>query len=304
MTTVSQAVHNSQGGESSSEDGILTCPYCQDSVTSLIRVDTGMRLRLQEVAQLSPAPESVCEGCHRILSKTVSKGAVLRAEQQAKEQNRILLWKNRVALVKQAKALLAKKNYSDAAVAYEKYLRVLEIVYEKKPGELNPEMFSNQTRAQEITVISTVYWDLMRIYDTHPRYKDRQMKTADKLAQFVRFTPIFGHIMRKAESQTRQAKNPEAFRRFLKLSNAKRPRCFIATAAFNGQRTQTVEVLCQFRDHYLKNTRTGRKFITCYYAVSPSLAATLDRYPLLKPAVRKVLTFVAESKFVRNNLNQ
>lgn len=285
-------------------EGVITCPYCQDTVPSLIRIDPGMRLRLQETAQVSPAPEAVCDGCHRMLTKMVSKGAVLRAEQQAKEHNRLLLWRNRVGLVKQAKSLLAQKNFSDAAVAYEKYLRVLEIVYEKKSGDLSPELFKSQTRSQEMTVVATVYWDLMRIYDTHSRYRDRQMKAAEKLAEFVRFTPVYGHIMRRAETQTRTAKNPDAFRKFLKLSNSKRPRCFIATSAFDGQHSDTVETLCQFRDQFLKKSPHGRRFVAAYYRVSPAFADILDQCPRLKPATRKVLTWVAESKFVRNNLNQ
>jgi hypothetical protein len=261
-----------------------------------VKIDTGMRLRIEQSGGLTPAPEAVCPGCFGILSKMVSKGAALRAEAQAKEQNRLMLWKNRVGLVKQAKQYLAQKAYSDAAVAYEKYIRVLEIVFDAKPGELNPDLFKSESRAQEMTVIASVYWDLMRIYDTHQRYQDRQMKAAEKLAAFIRFTPIFPQIMRKAESQTRTAKNPEAFRRFLKLSNASRPRCFIATAAFEGQRTETVETLCLFRDQFLKKSAFGRSFVAAYYRVSPTLAEALDRHPRLKPATRVVLRWLASRR--------
>jgi hypothetical protein len=258
-----------------------------------VQIDTGMRLRLQQSGGLNPAPDAVCSGCYGVLGKMVSKGATLRAEQQAKEQNRLMLWKNRVALVKQAKQYLAQKAFSDAAVAYEKYLRVLEIVYETTPGGLNPELFKKDAKSQEITVIASVYWDLMRIYDTHNRYQERQLKAAEKLALFIRFSPIFPQIIRKAESQTRTAKNPEAFRRFLKLSNASRPRCFIATAAFDGQRTEAVDTLCLFRDHFLKKSRLGRRAVVLYYSVSPSIATFLDRHPCLKPAVRAVLRWIA-----------
>lgn len=252
-----------------------------------------MKLRLQESAQVNPAPDAVCDGCHKMLSKMISKGATLRAEQKAKEQNRLMLWRNRVGLVKQAKQLLAQKSYSDAAVAYEKYIRVLEIVYEAKPGELSPDLFKNDSKASEMTVIASVYWDLMRIYDTHNKFADRQMKAADKLALFIRFTPIFPQIIRKAESQARTAKNPDAFKRFLKVSNSNRPRCFIATAAFNGQRTETVESLCMFRDQVLKASTLGRRFVALYYRLSPGIADFLDRHPAFKPATRAALSTIA-----------
>ena len=285
------------------QDGAIVCPYCQDNVPTLVPIEAGMKLRLQNEAQIALPPDEVCGGCFKILSKMISKGAVLRQEQQVKEKNRLTLWRNRVQLVKQAKAQLVQKNFPDAAVAYEKYLRVLEVVYETKPGELTPELFKNEARGQEITVIASVYWDLMRIYDTNSRYADRQMKAASKLAEFVRFTPIFPHIMRKAESQARSAKNPEAFRRFLKIASSARPRCFIATAAFEGQRTETVAVLCDFRDHSLKKTAAGRAFVLGYYRISPGVAVFLDSHPALKPATRKALKWLARRSFIRNRLN-
>lgn len=261
-----------------------------------------MRLRLQDEAQINPAPESVCDGCFRMLAKMVSKGAVLRAEQKAKEHNRLMLWRNRVQLVKQAKQHLAQKNNADAAISYEKYLRVLELIYEVGQGELSPDLFKNQARAQEMTVIASVYWDLLRIYDTHQSYQERQMKAAEKLASFIRFTPIFPHVIRKAETFTRTSKNPDAFKKFLKLSNAQRPRCFIATSAYDGERTETIDTLCLFRDQFLKESHSGRKLVTLYYKVSPRLAELLDRHPSMKPATRKALSWLAKSDFVRNRL--
>ena len=129
----------------------------------------------------------------------------------------------------------------------------------------------------------------MRVYDTSANYADRQMKAAEKLAEFARYTPIFGHIMRKAESQSRNAKNAVAFKHFLKISNAKRPRCFIATSAFDSYTDETVVSLCELRDRRLKNSRLGRKMIYLYYRLSPHLASRLDRHQSLKPAVRLIL---------------
>jgi uncharacterized membrane protein YkvA (DUF1232 family) len=294
---------NQPVSDSTSTDGIILCPYCNDHASSLLPIESGMKLRLQTEANVTSIPDRVCAGCYSQLGRLVSKGAVLRAEQQVREQNRLMLWRNRVQLVKQAKQLLAQKNYADAAVAYEKYIRVLEIVYDVKPGELGPDHLRKQGRMQELTVVTSAYWDLMRIYDTHATYRDRQEKAAQKLANFVRFTPIFPQIMRKAETQTRQAKNPEVFKKFLKSASSNRPRCFIATAAYDGQLTTTVETLCRFRDEFLERGPLGRRLVRLYYSFSPGFAELLDRNPALKPAARKLLTRIAESKFIRNRLN-
>ncbi len=276
-------------------EGIITCPYCQDTVPSLVPIEAGLRLRILQNVKSQVLPESVCDGCHVMMTKMVSKGAALRAEASAKEQNRLMLWRNRVGLIKQAKIHLAKKSFSEAAVSFEKYIRVLEIVYDLKPGGLTPDLFKGQMKSQELTVITSVYWDLMRVYDTNSNYKDRQMKAGEKLAEFVRYTPIYGHIMRKADIQSRIAKNPEAFRRFLKLSNAKRPRCFIATAAFDSYENETVIALCRLRDERLVRSRIGRSFVLAYYRLSPWVANQLDLHPRLKPATRLILKLLTKT---------
>jgi hypothetical protein len=273
--------------------GPPTCAYCGNENPVLLPVEAGMRLLLGQ-AGVTGVPEQVCDGCHAQLSKMVSKGAALRAEAVQKAQNRLALWRGRVGLVKQAKTFMAAKNFSDAAVTYEKYLRALEIVYDKKSGELEPGLFKADQRKQELTVITSVYWDLMRIYDTHPRYAERQMKTAKKLAEFARYSAIFSHIMRKADVQSRQAKNPAAYKAFLKMSSFNRPRCFIATAAFNGD-DPTVQQLCAFRDRALERAAAGRLFVAVYYRLSPPIAAALDRTPSAKGPVRAVLRLLART---------
>jgi hypothetical protein len=262
---------------------------------ALYSIEAGMKLRLQQNAPNETIPDAVCGGCQKVLMRMISKGAALRAEQVAKEQHRLILWKSRVSLVKQAKLLQMQKSFAEAAIAYEKYLRVLEVVYEANAGELTPELFKNEARSPEITVIASVYWDLMRIYDTNPRQAERQRKAGEKLALFLRYSPIFPQVTRKAESLSRTAKNPEAFKHFLKISRANRPRCFIATAAFDGVRTETVEQLCQFRDQTLRSSAVGRYFIFCYYKISPGLAHFLDQHPSLKPYIRSLLARLASA---------
>lgn len=273
----------------SAPDGATTCQYCGDTVPSLMSISAAMRATLKQNPELSSVPDSVCAGCHGILSKMISMGAVLRSKAQAKEQNRLQLWRNRVSLVRKAKDHLAQREYGESAVYFEKYLRVLELVYDKKPGELSPDLFSTEARRQEMTVVTSVYWDLMRIYDQSPRYKDRQMASAIKLAEFVRFTPIYGHIMRKAESMTRTSKSPDVFKHFVKISNKNRPRCFIATAAFEGAQDPTIEILRVYRDRVLRRHPIGRRFTRLYYRYSPPIAQIVDYGPA---PVRSVLRFL------------
>lgn len=278
------------------------CPKCGTQVSDLLRVDPGLRLRIQEVLGAETLPEEICPSCYKTLNQSVSRGAKLRAEQSAREQNKLILWKSRVNLVKQGRALMAQKSYSEAAVAFEKYLRVLEVVHDLKPGELTPETFKDSARTKEITVVASVLWDLVRIYDTTPRYGDRQKKAARKLTDFVKLSPIQSEIVRKARQFEGQAKNPGVVKDFIKTADKKGGKCFIATATFQDSEAYEVLLLREFRDVILSKTFFGKVFISLYYFFSPPLAEIVSSSSTLQKLLRAPLATVALRLAKRFNL--
>ncbi len=235
----------------------------------------------------------VCSGCIAELTSRMSQGLKLRMEKETREKNKLVLWKNRVNLIKQARNLMSQKAYSEAAVTYEKYLRVLEMVYNLKRGELTPAVFNNSKRSKELTVVASVYWDLVRIYDTSPRYGERMGQSAAKLSQFLPFSPIYPDVVRKIEAFSRSAKNPQVVRNLLKMVKGRHARCFIATAVFNNQDCQEVEALREFRDAVLLPSQTGRAFVIWYYRVSPPIAEWITRRAWARLMLRPPLRLVA-----------
>lgn len=258
-------------------------------VNELIAVESGLASQLQSAGENVPA--QVCIGCQSDLRKSAGGGGgVLLAQERAKEKHRQHLWKSRVNLIKRARQMMQTKNYSESAVNYEKYLKVLELVFQVKKGEsLTPEMFKESARTSELTVVASIYWDLLRIYDTSEKYGDRQMIAAKQLAAFIRFTPIYPDIIKRAELFERQAKNPAAVKYFLKNSAEQRPRCFIATSAFESPLAPEVQILRHFRDFTLTQTPGGKYFIAAYEKISPRIAEFLDRHPALRLMTRQVL---------------
>lgn len=270
---------------------MIQCPRCSIQVTELHPVEADVIQRLQAAGEASPPPE-VCVGCLTELKKAAiaSSGSILMKQEKAREQHRLQLWKSRVSLIKKARHCMTLKQYSEAAIAYEKYLKILDIVFEVKKGDtLKPEAFKESARTTELTVVASVYWDLLRIYDINERYQDRMNKCAKQLATFIRFTPIYPDILRKAESFKKTANNPNIVKQFLKMANKETPRCFIATAAFDSGISPEVMQLRFYRDHFLRHKNWGRKFIVIYYRYSPFIAEFLDRHPRLKPPVRAIL---------------
>lgn len=273
----------------------MPCPKCGAHADQLLKIEPGMRLALQATLDPSEIPDHVCASCFEGLTRGVSQGVKLRMEAQAREKNRAVLWKSRVNLIKQARSLMNQKAYSEAAIAYEKYLRVLEIVYNKQPGQLGPEIFNNSKRSKEMTVITSVYWDLLRIYDMSPRYGDRQRKTAAKLTQFVKFSTIYPDIIKRADNFLRAAKNPEIVREFLRSSGGLKGKCFIATAlCADDPLAREVLLLRLYRDQYLRKSPPGRTFIHWYYRLSPSLAQVIRSSPRAQKYLRPCLKYCAE----------
>lgn len=262
---------------------MVQCPRCGIQVTDLQALDSETMAQLQAAGEnISTAVCSVCASdLRKMLSQ--SKGGVLLAQERAKEQYRLDLWKNRVSLIKKARSLMGGKNYSQAAITYEKYLKVLEIVFGLSKGEiLNPTHFKESARTSEITVVTSVYWDLLRIYDTNERYAERQQAAAKQLAIFIQYTPIYPDIMKKAQAFAKSAKNPQTIKAFIKEASSQRPRCFIASSTFQDNFAPDVVYLRLFRDYFLTNYQLGNWFIRAYYIGSPLIAKILDHSQVLR----------------------
>ncbi|MCB0390186.1 MAG: hypothetical protein KDD58_02790 [Bdellovibrionales bacterium] len=249
-----------------------------------VTVDTSLKVALQSIG-VQETREEVSKEEYEELSSKVSQGVRLRMEQKAREQNRVLMWKSRVNLVKHARALMQNKQFPEAAVAYEKYLRVLEIVYELKSGGLTPELFNKSNRSKELTVITSVYWDLLRIYDTSPAYNERMIRASNKLAEFLPFSKIYPQVTKALLVFQRSCKNPRVIKNLNKQLKIKRGPCFIASSVYEDELHPDVYTLRLFRDKFLKKHEWGRKFIYFYYLWSPSFSKYISNRTLIKKLI-------------------
>jgi hypothetical protein len=277
----------------------VVCPRCGAKAAGLVPIEPAILKKIKEGGNTENLPPQVCNACYTQVAGGVARGSVLLMREKSKEQKKLMLWKSRVNLIKKARQYMNERMFSDAAVTYEKYIKVMETVYDCKPGELTPEMFKDSARTQELTVVVSVFWDLVRIYDTNDKYLERMNKACDKLAAFLKFTPIYPDIIKKAEIFAKTARNQNVIKSFLKNANQSKGRCFIATSAYNSPHHPIVLALSTFRDESLENQTLGRLFVTAYYRISPKIAQIMDLIPIVKPPVRWML-FLATNWLHKN----
>lgn len=272
---------------------MVKCPSCSLSVSEVYPVEMALRERILKYNPGFKINDEMCKACiNDLRKKNFGAGEMFLEKDKALHDRKQKLWQSRVPLVRNGQAMMSNKLYSDAAVCYEKYLRVLELTFDCKPGQLSPESLKESAKTAELTVIAGTYWDLLRIYDSNSKYLDRQKHSAVQLAKFINYTPIYPDVLKKAGIFLKQAKHPDVVKMFIAHAKLKRTRCFIATSAFEIPVSVEVQFLRSYRDRILKGSFLGRKFILLYYSVSPTIASFLDHQVWLKPMVRVLLRFV------------
>jgi hypothetical protein len=267
------------------------CPHCGVNTTLLHPIEEGMRLRLEKEGTTITV-EAVCTNCFKNLSKQLSHATLMQAEQTIQTNHKKNLWQNRLALIKQAHNHIGRKEHSEAAICFEKYLKILQIIYEKEFSELNANMFGDNPK--EVTVMCSSLWALVEIYDLHAQYKERQEACAVKVGELLPYTNLFANLVKNAAIKTRHGNNPAAYRKLLQAANVKTGNCFIASIAFEDRNDPTLVTLRQFRSQVLIRTSLGKTFVRSYYRYSPAIANRLQHFSAIKTVLRRVLPVFAK----------
>lgn len=262
------------------------CPQCGTNTNLLHPIDQAMKSRLEKQGT-SVTFNSVCTSCFKNLSKQISNASVLQAEQVIQGNFKQNLWKNRLALLKQARISVGRQEHAEAAIFYEKYLKVIQYVFDKEFSEIDASLFSEQPR--EVTVLCSTLWSIVEIYDLHPTYQNRQTECASKLGELLPYTNLFATIAKHATIKLRHAKNPKAYRTLLQKANIKTGNCFIASIAFEDRNDPTLVLLRKFRSQVLVTNPWGKRFVRSYYHYSPAIANRLQHFSAAKYLLRQIL---------------
>lgn len=183
----------------------------------------------------------------------------------------------RITIAKNARLAFAAKNYPVAAKQYTEYLSVLshardiEDIY-----ALSPKDFDEKTPVSELLLISHVYWDLSKMYESSPKLAENYSKA---LNQFVKFTAnqpyqvLNSEMVRKYIRKKKRTKSvnqelvkiTETYQEIFSQSKS----CFVATYCF-GQDHYKTNVLRDFKSELLR-WPFGANVVGYYYRISPKL---------------------------------
>jgi hypothetical protein len=219
-------------------------------------------------------------------------------------------FRDRLKSLKQAKEYYTQGEIPKAVEKYTQYLAILATYYKSEEKSLSPKLFDQKKDLTEMLLISNVYWDLAKAYDRSPKLRAESIRC---LQQFVKFTLGFKYQhanaqMLKKYVRSRKAHNKKAFQQALDKINVESKSCYIATHAYPNNEFEVLTTLRDFK-FALMNFNLGKKFVSFYYDVSPSIVQLLRSSKvadvilgnlIFKPIIR---TISAVWKILRNDNN-
>lgn len=191
-------------------------------------------------------------------------------------------YENRVTIAKFGKESFDLGDYGNAVKKYTEYLEILAEVLECKDiYSLSIDKFNPKNELTEMLMISHIYFELARIYDSNEKFHDEARKCLDRFVHF-------------SINQPYQVVNSELIRKYVKKSRLKlmgdfqnsyhqiyiqSKKCFVVTHCY-GETHKITQDYRSFKEWMLEYS-WGHQFVQNYYAYSPRLITWCEKYPRL-----------------------
>lgn len=228
--------------------------------------------------------------------KKISNAEKIKQKMQLQKR-----YAQRITIAKRARDHFLSKDYTNALKRYTEYLEILAQINDLEDiYSISPKLFDNRTQITELLLISHVYWEMSRIFESTPRFQTSYNKC---LEQFVKFTA----------NQPYQVFNAEMIRKYIKKNRFKSTqiqnlnkayaqiyvqskKCFIATHCF-GDSHQVTNDLRKLKN-ILSNYHIGIFFIKWYYITSPKLIKFSQNHKsvdiIIQFITKPLLSFIAK----------
>lgn len=218
---------------------------------------------------------------------------IREAEKRRQERQFLEELAKRITIAREGRALVERRNYPAAMNAYRRFLSITARSLEVEIDALTPAMIDEKNRVSESLIISSIFFDLLKMLDKLDSDSAREeRKMYHKL--FLRFTKgmPFQHFaaenIRKhlvySKSLTNKAEFWATYRAIVGRSF-----CLVASWAFDSDSAPEVLRLRRFRDEKLWPTSGGRAFTRWYYRNAEKVVGPLSMVPGARAVVRSTL---------------
>lgn len=218
---------------------------------------------------------------------------IREAEKRRQDRQFLEELSKRITIAREGRTHIEKKNYPAAMASYRRFLSITAKSFNVQTEELSPALFDEKRRVAESLIISSIFFDLLKILDKLESDSAREERMLyHKL--FLRFTKgmPFQHFaaenIRKHLTYSNSLLNKAEFWATYKAIVGKQF-CIVASWAFDSGSASEVLRLRRFRDEVVRKNAIGRGFTRLYYMHGEKLAALLSRMPGARPVARRAL---------------
>lgn len=215
------------------------------------------------------------------------------AEKRRQERQFLEELSKRITIAREGRAFIERKNYPQAMAAYRRFLSITARSFEVQVEDLVPTLFEEKRRVAESLIISSIFFDLLKMLDKldSPGAREERQLYHRLFLRFTKGMP-FQHFaaenIRKHLVYSNSIVNkPEFWATYKAIVGSSF--CIVASWAFDSERSPEVDRLRRFRSEVLARSRAGRLFIRAYYRHGQIAAAVLARVPGARLVARATL---------------
>lgn len=219
------------------------------------------------------------------------------AEKRRQESQFLEELSKRITIAREGRAFIERKNYPQAMAAYRRFLSITARSFEVQVEDLVPTLFEEKRRVAESLIISSIFFDLLKMLDKldSPGAREERQLYHRLFLRFTKGMP-FQHFaaenIRKHLVYSNLIVNkPEFWATYKAIVGSSF--CIVASWAFDSEWSPEVDRLRRFRGEVLARTRAGRLFIRAYYRHGQIAATALARLPGARPVARAALAAFA-----------
>jgi len=189
------------------------------------------------------------------------------------ERERLLKLKHkyetRITIAKFGKESLDAGDYANALRKFTEYLSIMAEIKEVPDiYALKIHMFDSKKDITEMLMISHILFEMARLYDAVPKFREDAQKCADLFVHFSANQPfqvINSEMVRKSLKRS-SFKNPDMFRDSFQQIHVQSKKCYIVTFCY-GDNHQITRDFREFKD-WLLTYRLGQILVQKYYQFS------------------------------------